>query len=57
MSFGIDYEMLVVSAHRTPDRLVKVCKGLKKKLRVIIAGAEGGGTAFTCGCINNWSTC
>ena len=40
--FGIDYEVTVVSAHRTPDRLVKYAKGAEKRgLRVIIAGAGG----------------
>lgn len=40
--FGIDYEVTVVSAHRTPNRLVKYAKGAEKRgLRVIIAGAGG----------------
>lgn len=40
--FGIDYEVTVVSAHRTPDRLVKYAKTAEKKgIRVIIAGAGG----------------
>lgn len=40
--FGIDYEVTVVSAHRTPDRLVKYAKGAEKRgLRVIITGAGG----------------
>lgn len=40
--FGIDYEVTVVSAHRTPDRLVKYAKSAEKRgLRVIIAGAGG----------------
>jgi 5-(carboxyamino)imidazole ribonucleotide mutase len=40
--FGIDYEVSVVSAHRTPDRLVKYAKSAEKRgLRVIIAGAGG----------------
>lgn len=40
--FGIDYEVTVVSAHRTPDRLVKYAKTAEKRgLRVIIAGAGG----------------
>ena len=40
--FGISYEVTVVSAHRTPDRLVKYAKSAEKRgLRVIIAGAGG----------------
>ena len=29
--FGIDYEVTVVSAHRTPDRLVKYAKTAEKE--------------------------
>ena len=38
----IGYEALIVSAHRTPDRLYKFAKGAKKAgFKVIIAGAGG----------------
>ncbi len=38
----IPYELTVVSAHRTPDRLVTYSKEARKKgLKVIIAGAGG----------------
>jgi 5-(carboxyamino)imidazole ribonucleotide mutase len=38
----IGYEALIVSAHRTPDRLYKFAKGAKKYgFKVIIAGAGG----------------
>jgi 5-(carboxyamino)imidazole ribonucleotide mutase len=38
----IGYEALIVSAHRTPDRLYKFAKGAKRKgFMVIIAGAGG----------------
>ncbi|MGE5042480.1 MAG: 5-(carboxyamino)imidazole ribonucleotide mutase [Candidatus Levyibacteriota bacterium] len=41
-SFKIPYELTIVSAHRTPNRLVKYAKEADKKgLRVIIAGAGG----------------
>jgi 5-(carboxyamino)imidazole ribonucleotide mutase len=41
-AFGIDYEVSIVSAHRTPQRLVKYSKSAEKRgLRVIIAGAGG----------------
>ena len=40
--FGIEYELTIVSAHRTPDRLMKYAKGAEKRgLRVIIGGAGG----------------
>lgn len=40
--FGIEYEVTIVSAHRTPERLVKYAtKAEKRGLRVIIAGAGG----------------
>jgi len=39
---GISHESLVVSAHRTPDRLYDFSKGAKKAgFKVIIAGAGG----------------
>lgn len=40
--FGIKYEVSVVSAHRTPQRLFKYSKEADKRgIRVIIAGAGG----------------
>lgn len=40
--FSVPCEVTVVSAHRTPDRLVKYCKDAGKRgLRVLIAGAGG----------------
>lgn len=39
---GIDFEMTVVSAHRTPKEMVKFAETARKKgIRVIIAGAGG----------------
>jgi len=41
-AFGIPHESLVVSAHRTPDRLYKFARSAKEKgVKVIIAGAGG----------------
>ena len=41
-TFKIPYEAKVVSAHRTPDRMVEYAKSAtKRKLKVIIAGAGG----------------
>ena len=39
---GISYEVMVLSAHRTPDKTRAFAKGAKKKgYKVIIAGAGG----------------
>lgn len=41
-TLGVSHETKVVSAHRTPDRLVSYAKGAAARgLRVIIAGAGG----------------
>lgn len=40
--FGIDYELTVVSAHRTPLRMVEYAQTARERgLKVIIAGAGG----------------
>lgn len=40
--FGVEYELTIVSAHRTPDKLVNYAKTAKDRgLKVIIAGAGG----------------
>ncbi len=39
---GISYEVMVLSAHRTPDKTRSFARGAKKKgFKVIIAGAGG----------------
>jgi 5-(carboxyamino)imidazole ribonucleotide mutase len=39
---GVEFEARIVSAHRTPDRLVSFAKGAKAAgIKVIIAGAGG----------------
>jgi 5-(carboxyamino)imidazole ribonucleotide mutase len=39
---GVEYESRIVSAHRTPDRLVEFAKGAREAgFKVIIAGAGG----------------
>src|SRR4051812_537447 len=39
---GVEYEARIVSAHRTPDRLVEFAKGAREAgFQVIIAGAGG----------------
>ena len=39
---GVDYEARIISAHRTPDRLVAFAKGARDEgFKVIIAGAGG----------------
>lgn len=41
-AFGIEYEINIVSAHRTPERMFEYAKSAHKKgLKVIIAGAGG----------------
>lgn len=41
-NFGIEYEMTIVSAHRTPDRMSEYAKEAKNRgIQVIIAGAGG----------------
>ena len=40
--FGIGYEAEVVSAHRTPDKMMKYAESARERgLRIIIAGAGG----------------
>jgi 5-(carboxyamino)imidazole ribonucleotide mutase len=41
-AFGVSHESKVVSAHRTPDRLVAYAKGAAARgIKVIVAGAGG----------------
>ncbi len=41
-ALGVGYQALIVSAHRTPDRLVAFAKGAKAQgFKVVIAGAGG----------------
>ena len=41
-TLGVDYELTIVSAHRTPDRLYTYAREAEGRgLRVIIAGAGG----------------
>jgi 5-(carboxyamino)imidazole ribonucleotide mutase len=40
--FGVPHERRIVSAHRTPDRMVEYAKSAKERgLKVIVAGAGG----------------
>lgn len=40
--FGVSYELTIVSAHRTPDRMVQYARSaVARGLKVIIAGAGG----------------
>ncbi|AEC51853.1 phosphoribosylaminoimidazole carboxylase catalytic subunit [Pyrococcus sp. NA2] len=53
--FGIEYEMTIISAHRTPERLHEYVKSIKDKgIEVIIAGA--GGAAHLPGVIASLTT-
>ena len=39
---GIAYETKIVSAHRTPDRMIDYAKtSIKRGLKVVVAGAGG----------------
>ncbi len=41
-ALGVGHEARIVSAHRTPDRLVRFAKGAKEEgFRIVIAGAGG----------------
>lgn len=52
----VPYELTIVSAHRTPDRMVEYAKGAwDRGLRVIIAGA--GGAAHLPGMVASYTTC
>jgi 5-(carboxyamino)imidazole ribonucleotide mutase len=52
---NIPYEAKIVSAHRTPDRMVEYAKGARSKgLKVIIAGA--GGAAHLPGMVASMTT-
>jgi len=52
---GVTYEAKIVSAHRTPDRLVEYARGAKARgLKVIIAGA--GGAAHLPGMVASMTT-
>ena len=53
--FKVAYELEIVSAHRTPDRMRTYAQTARKRgLRVIIAGA--GGAAHLPGMVASWTT-
>lgn len=53
--FGVPYELTLVSAHRTPHRLVEYAETARKRgLRVLIAG--GGGAAHLPGMVASFTT-
>lgn len=53
--FGIVYELTIVSAHRTPDRMREYAMSARERgLQVIIAGA--GGAAHLPGMVASWSS-
>ncbi len=54
-SFGVEYDMTIVSAHRTPDRMRTYATEAKAKgIKVIIAGA--GGAAHLPGMVAAYTT-
>ncbi|MGO2110196.1 MAG: 5-(carboxyamino)imidazole ribonucleotide mutase [Pseudoclavibacter sp.] len=55
LELGVDAEVEVVSAHRTPDKLVSYARGAaERSIRVIIAGA--GGAAHLPGMVASMTT-
>jgi 5-(carboxyamino)imidazole ribonucleotide mutase len=53
--FGVSFEMTIVSAHRTPERMSNYAKdAITKGIKVIIAGA--GGAAHLPGMIASYTT-
>jgi phosphoribosylaminoimidazole carboxylase PurE protein len=53
--FKVPYELEIVSAHRTPDRMRTYATSAKKRgLKVVIAGA--GGAAHLPGMVASWTT-
>jgi 5-(carboxyamino)imidazole ribonucleotide mutase len=53
--FGIEYELTIVSAHRTPERMANYAKDARSRgLKVIIAGA--GGAAHLPGMVASYTT-
>ena len=53
--FGVPYELQIVSAHRTPDRMRAYATSARKRgLKVVIAGA--GGAAHLPGMVASWTT-
>ena len=54
-ALGVPYEARIVSAHRTPDRLVEYAKSARRRgLKVIVAGA--GGAAHLPGMVASMTT-
>ena len=50
----VEFEMTVVSAHRTPERMVSYAEqAVGKNIRVIIAGAGGAALSARNDCLNN----
>jgi phosphoribosylaminoimidazole carboxylase PurE protein len=40
--FGVEHEVQILSAHRSPERVTQYCKELKKRgIEIVIAGAGG----------------
>lgn len=60
--FGIPFEAMVVSAHRTPQRLYEFTKSAEDNYSVIIAGAGGAASpawndSSTHLCSSDWRSC
>ena len=56
-SFGIPFELTIVSAHRTPQRLMSYAtKARERGFKVIIAGAGGAAHLAGHGCISYFTS-
>ncbi len=52
---GVEYEVLIISAHRTPEKVMEYAKSARKRgLEVVIAAA--GGSAALPGVVASWTT-
>ncbi len=54
-SLGIEYEMSVLSAHRTPERVMEYARGARDRGLQVLIGAAGGSAALP-GVLASWTT-
>ncbi|MSQ40311.1 MAG: 5-(carboxyamino)imidazole ribonucleotide mutase [Dehalococcoidia bacterium] len=54
-SLGIEYELSVLSAHRTPERVMEYARGARERGLQVLIGAAGGAAALP-GALASWTT-
>ncbi len=54
-SLGIEYEMSVLSAHRTPERVMEYARTARERGIQVLIGAAGGAAALP-GALASWTT-